>query len=96
MPTNYKEWIEGLLLIAIIIILLMGAFRLFKKEQIFESAEDRDATITMMLTFVSYWGMIYIFHDKISNEFISGLIVGQVSNIGMIVAFHYRIKNGQK
>ena len=69
--------------------------RVFGKDRLFEDAQDRDGTIIMLLIFATFWGLMWMFRASLKGEIISGIIIGLVGSISMMVAFFYK-RNGDK
>ena len=61
---------------------------------LFESADDRDGTITMWMVFILLLVVVYLFKEQIEDEagFITGTILGY---FGAIVQRFFK-KNGDK
>ena len=85
-------------ILAILIGIAIGGWviiHVFGKAQLFEDAQDRDGTIIMLLIFATFWGLMWIFRESLKGEIISGIIIGLVGSISMMVAFFYK-RNGDK
>ena len=86
---------EKLAMVVSIGMVAWAAVRIFGKDQVFEDASDRDGTIIMLLIFATFWGLIWLFREPLKGEVISGVIIGLVGSISMMVAFFYK-KNGDR